>query len=133
MSSSDTIEIWIDIGEDFAAQIYWTDSNGNAIPITSPARLEVRDSLGNRVLQFDAANSGSAATKAAILITGSEGLLQLSCPKALTKTLEPGRYLFDLFATNNSGFSPFPTQEVKVADGWVVAQGRTTVMEGALV
>lgn len=129
MAQRDQLEIDVDLGEDFAAQIFWTDEDGEAIPITTPCRLEARDARGVLALQFATGNTTSS--EATITITGSQGLLQLSCPKELTRTLTQGRYAFDLFATVDGGVSPFTAQMQKVCAGWLNAYPRQTYMEVA--
>jgi len=133
MSQVEELEIELVQGEDFSAQIYWTDEDGNAMPCTTPGRLEVRDMYGAMLLQFASENAGSVATKAALVITGSDGIMQISAPRSVTTPLVPGRYLFDLFAVANNGVSPFTTQEVQVCSGWFIVSTRVTKMEVAPV
>ena len=131
MSQNETLEIEVVVGEDFAAQIAWTDEDGNAVPVVAPCRLEVRDMANNLVIQFDTTNAGSATTKAALILTGSDGVMQISAPRAITTALKPGRYLFDLFAVTTPSPAPFTSQEVQVINGWFLVSPRVTIMEVA--
>jgi len=133
MGQRENLEIELTAGEDFAAQIYWTDEDGDPIPIQEPCRLEVRDSAGLLVMQFATENAASYATKAAIILTGSQGLMQISVPTSITKTVAPGTYLFDLWATTADGVSPFASADSPVASGTFIVLPRITIMEGAVV
>jgi hypothetical protein len=131
MSQSENLEIEITIGEDFAAQIAWTDDDGEPMPVVTPCRLEARDINDVLVIQFATENSASAATEAAMELTGSNGIMQISAPRAVTDGLGPGRYRADLFATLSGGIDPFAAQQVQVLTGWVVVEPRVTKMEVA--
>ena len=115
MSQNEVLEIEVVVGEDFAAQIVWTDEDGAAVPVVAPCRLEVRDMGNALVIQFDTASAGSATTKAALVLTGSDGVMQISAPRTITTGLKAGRYLFDLFAVTSPSPAPFASQEVQVA------------------
>ena len=131
MGRNDTLEFEMTQGEDWAVQIFWTDEDGDPIPVISPCRMEVRDTTGALILQF--ADANAAATKPSVTITGSQGLLQLSCPTVYSKTVNPGMYLCDLWVTANNGVSPFTAQDVPVASGRFIVMPRQTIMEGAIV
>jgi hypothetical protein len=131
MSQNETLEIEVVIGEDFSAQIAWTDEDGNSVPVAAPCRMEVRDMASQLVIQFDTSNAGSAATKAALVLTGSDGVMQISAPRTITDALLVGRYLFDLFAVVPLSPAPFPSQEVQVCNGWFIVSPRVTIMEVA--
>lgn len=125
MAQRDVVEINIDIGEDFAAQLYWVDEFNNPIDVIAPCRMDAKDAEGTVVLSFRTGNT--AATESTITL-GGQGFIQLTSPKAITEDLEPGSYACDLFATVNNN-SVFEDQEVKVFSGYVIAYPRTTVME----
>lgn len=125
MAQRDVVEINVDIGEDFSAQLYWVDDLDNALPIVAPCRMDVKDSEGTLVLQF--ATDNDPETESTITL-GAQGYMQLTSPKAVTATLTQGAYAADLFATI-TGTGVFPTQQVKVFSGYVIAYPRTTVME----
>lgn len=127
MAQSDQVIIEIDAGEDFAAQLYWLQDNGDPQNITSPCRMDVRDSAGTLLTQFKTGNT--ASTQACITLSSTAGYLQLSAPNTVTRSLQPGTYVFDLFATLTGGNSPFTTQQVPVCSGYVVVKPRVTIME----
>jgi hypothetical protein len=133
MSQSEVLEIEVVQAEDFAAQIVWTDEDGAPIPVIAPCRLEVRDMNGTLVIQFATENAGAATTKAALVLTGSDGVMQISAPRTVTDDLKVGRYLFDLFAVTSPSPAPFTAQEVQVINGWFIVTPRVTVMEVAAV
>lgn len=131
MSQDTVLVVDIDAGEDFVAQLYLVDEDGQPIPFGSQARMDVRDENGALVLQFASENAGATATKAAVSITGAQGLLQLSAPKAVTRAIAPGSYRGDLFAVVAGAVEPFTDQMQKLVDAVVEIGPRQTVMEVA--
>jgi hypothetical protein len=125
MAQRDVVEINIDIGEDFAAQLYWVDEFNNPIDVIAPCRMDAKDAEGEVVLSF---RTGNTAADESTITLGGQGFIQLTSPKSVTAELEPGSYVCDLFATVNNN-SVFEDQEVKVFSGYVIAYPRTTVME----
>ena len=102
MASIDVLELNIDAGEDFAAQVVWSDNDGVPFVILSPCQADVVDSNGSVVMSFRSTYT-NPITQALISISSSQdGFLQLTAPKALTKDLLPGTYAIDLFATTTS-------------------------------
>jgi len=135
MSQRDQLEVEMDQGEDFLVQMYWTDSDGKAVRVTTPARAEVRDTTGALVMQFASENSAATATKAAVTLSATSGLIQLSAPKALTRALASGRYAIDIWSNVTVDDATFTgsKEELKVCTGWLLAYPRTTIMEVAAV
>jgi hypothetical protein len=131
MSQDTVLVLDIDAGEDFVVQLYLVDEDGAPIPIGANARMDVRDAKGALVLQFASENAGATATKAAVSITGSQGLVQLSAPKVLTRAIAPGSYRGDLFAEVAGAVAPFVSQMQKLVDAVVEIGPRQTVMEVA--
>lgn len=102
MASIDVLELHIDAGEDFAAQVVWSDNDGVPFTVLSPCQADVVDSNGSVVVSFRSTYT-NPITQALISISSSQdGFLQLTAPKALTKDLLPGTYAIDLFATTLS-------------------------------
>lgn len=135
MSQRDQLEVEMDQGEDFAVQMYWTDSDGKAIRVVTPARAEVRDTTGALVMQFASENAGNTATKAAVTVSVNSGMIQLSAPKVLTRALAAGRYAIDVWCNVTTDDATFTgsKEELKVCTGWLLTYPRTTIMEVAAV
>ena len=123
------LEIEVVIGEDFAAQIFWTSEYGDPIPIIDPVLLDVKDANGQIALRFSSVSDPD--TSARIDIAGYVGFFQLTAPRALTSTLIPGRYAFDLFCGVADSSTPFHRQIQQVVSGYLNALPRVTVLETA--
>jgi hypothetical protein len=67
--------------------------------------------------KHSAANVGYAFTVTALAPT-TDGILKLQMPKAVTKTLNPGRYYYDLLFT-----LPTSGDTLKYAEGNVIVKG----------
>jgi len=127
---NEILEIEIVIGEDFAAQIFWTSEYGEPIPVSDPVLMDVKDANGQIALRFNSVTAPE--TTARIDVAGYVGFFQLTAPREVTATLVPGRYAFDLFAAVADGNGPFANRQVKrVVDGYVLAVPRVTIMETA--
>lgn len=113
------IEITVDCGADFVAQIFYTGEDSEPIGIQAPCRMDVKDMGGHTAMTLQ---TGVAAedipNQPTILIDGGQGFFQISIPRVLTANLTPGRYMFDLFATLRDP-GPFTSQVVKVTSGWM--------------
>jgi hypothetical protein len=126
---ADAVEIELTVGEDFAAQIFWTDEYGDPVPVAEPALLDVKDANGQIAMRF--ATTSDAATQPKLVISGFIGFFQLTAPSVVTRTLTPGKYLFDLFAAVADSAPPFSSQQRQVISGWFVALPRVTQIEAA--
>src|SRR5882762_8563029 len=127
--SDDILEIEVVVGEDFAAQIFWTSEYGDPIPVSDPLLMDVKDANGQIALRFSSVTD--PLTTPVIQAAGYVGFFQLTAPAHTTRTLVPGKYVFDLFATVSDSSAPFPQQLKQVVSGYVVAIGRTTIIEAA--
>lgn len=127
--ADDILEIEIVVGEDFAAQIFWTSEYGDPIPVSDPLLMDVKDANGQIALRFSSVTD--PLTTPAIAPAGYVGFFQLTAPAHVTRTLVPGKYLFDLFATVADSSNPFPNQLQQVVSGFVTALPRVTIIESA--
>ena len=85
-------------GQDFAFQVWTTDHRGEAVPYTIPAKMSVKDGVGQTL--FETSDDSSAAgTEAMILTSPINGLVQVTVPKAILQTAPPGSYQYDIWAT----------------------------------
>lgn len=129
VEGSDVLEIEIVIGEDFAAQIFWTSEYGDPIPVSDPVLMDVKDANGQIAMRFNSVLDAEDSPR--IDITGYIGFFQLTAPRSVTSTLIPGKYRFDLFAAVAEPAQPFPFQVQQVVSGYVIATPRVTILEGA--
>lgn len=97
MSTRNTAVITVKAGADMACQIVWSDDNGNPMPADVPARAEVRGDGNTLLVAFD--DGADPATEAAISCSPSDGIIQLTAPKAVTSGWTPGVYNVDVFTT----------------------------------
>lgn len=124
---NDTLELHVDIGEDWVAQIFWSDEYNDPITAAEPILADVKDANGQIAIRFVSASDPQ--TEPHIQSSGFSGFFQLSIPKEWTVKLVPGRYLFDLFSGVADSSPPFQDQQQKVCEGFLVAHSRTTVLE----
>jgi len=127
--AEELLEIEIVVGEDFAAQIFWTSEYGDPIPVSDPALMDVKDANGQIAMRFS--STADPATQPRLDVAGYVGFFQITAPRAVTQTLVPGRYKFDLFASVSDSGTPFNRQMQQVVSGYVLALPRTTIMEAA--
>lgn len=100
--------------------------NGTVSATFESCRADVK--AGNTtIISFKSSNS--PATQASITVAGTAGVLQLSAPKSITKTLNPGTYAIDVYATVDGVSSPIANPQVKLVSGIFVVNSRTTIME----
>lgn len=123
-------ELVIDMvaGEDFALNGFWTDSDGRPFPVIHPAQADVVDGTGQVVLRF-VSGVEDPSTEPAIALITEQGYFQLTAPRAVTRTIEPGRYRFDLFTTLRTDATVFTDQQQRVVTGTFLVEERVTVME----
>jgi len=101
--------------------------NGTVTATFESCRADIKDSANNTIISFKSSNT--PATQASITIAGTAGVLQLSAPKSITKTLNPGTYQIDVYATVDGVSSPIANPQVKLVSGLFIVNTRTTIME----
>lgn len=132
-------DVVVTIGMDFAIQWWLTDHRGESVPVERPARLMVKDALGQVLLDAEATGNGDdpgggidPMTDAWLVTSPVNGMLQLTIPRAVTSQWVPNRLEYDLWATVYDGESggAFPSgQQLPVARGRFLVQQRITQME----
>jgi hypothetical protein len=129
MSETATVVLELAVGEDWAAQIFWADEYGDAVPTTEPIRAEVKDANGQVALAFTT-DVTDLASMCAIRSNGA-GFFQLTAPRAVTTALLPGRYAFDLWACVDDPDGPWEgaDQRQQVVTGWVQVLPRVTSLD----
>ena len=117
-------------GQDLAVQWWSVDHRGEPIPYERPAKLTVKDSVGQLVMETTD-DSAQAGAEALLLTSPYNGLIQLTIPRALLAPITPGIYRYDLWATviDPVTISLFPGgQLVPVSEGTFTVTKRITVM-----
>lgn len=118
----------IDQGEDFTAQIIWTDGRGTPQPVTLPIRLDIMD-VTMPVLSLTTPDEDWPPGDIPEISYSSElGLIQLHIPKEQTSLVPPGMYIYDMFASVDDGGAYAGNQQQRVLAGQVIVNKRITVM-----
>lgn len=118
-------------GQDAAFQVWVTDNRNESVPFTIPAKMTVKDKVGQIVLETTD-ESTAAGTEAMVLTSPVNGLVQVTIPRAVTVDIPPGTYIYDVWATivDIETAAMFPDgQQVPVISGRLTVTARTTVME----
>lgn len=123
------VPLVIDQGEDFTAQIIWTDENGSAQPLIRPMRLDVVAGGSSPVISLTTPDTDVPdGTVPEISYSPELGLIQLHIPREQTSALPPGTYMYDFFVTINDGDVYAGNQQFRLLAGDVVVNRRITVM-----
>lgn len=116
-------------GEDFTAQIIWTDDQDEPQAITAPARLDIKNNTG--ALQLSLMTPITELPDGAIPqigISSDIGLIQLHIEDSVTEAMVPGLYTYDFFVTADDGGIYAGDQRVALMSGPVNVLKRTTRM-----
>lgn len=124
------------VGMDFTFQLWVTDHRGEALRMDRPAKMTVRDNLGQILFETDSgedADGNDVLTDALVLTSPENGVMQVTIPRSMTKHWSPNSACtWDAWATINDGGATtfFPEgQQIPVARGRFIIRGRTTIME----
>ena len=117
----------IDQGEDWSAQIVYTDEFDEPYNIKAPCRLDIKNTGGATQLSLTSPDApipdGSIPE---IGISSEIGLLQLHIEDSVTAALIPGVYKYDLFVTVNDGNEYAGNQVQRLIYGEVTVNKRVT-------
>lgn len=123
------VPLVIDQGEDFTAQIVWTDDQGQAQKMIAPMRLDILGAGNQPIISLTTPDTPDpAGTIPEISYSSEIGLIQLHIPKEQTATLPAGLYQYDMFVTVNDGDAYAGNQQFRLLVGQVVVNQRITVM-----
>lgn len=126
--TAENVPLVIDQGEDFSAQILWTDEFGQPQQIKAPMRLDVKaENNLSAVLSLTTPVVPSTDIPQ-ISYSADIGLIQLHIPKEMTIALPAGQYSYDMFVTINDGNAYAGDQVVRLLVGTVTVNRRITVM-----
>lgn len=118
------VPLIIDQGEDFTAQIIWTDDQGAAQAVTEPMRMDIAGAGGQIITSLDTAGVPEGEIPE-ISYSSEIGLIQIHIPNAQTSALTPGMYQYDLFVTVGGEVYGGP-QRHKLLAGDVIVNKRIT-------
>lgn len=127
--ADELVQLECTVGEDAAWQIFWVDEYGDPVPITEPVLADVKDATGQIAIRFS--TNADPATQAKITLSAATGFIQLTAPAEVTRTLVPGKYLFDLFGSVADSAPPFDRQLKQIVKGYLAAGQRVTKIEQA--
>ena len=121
------VPIDIDQGEDWSAQIVYTDEFDEPYQLRAPCRLDIKNQAG--ALQLSLISPDEELPDGEIPqigISSDIGLLQLHIEDSVTEALMPGTYKYDLFVTINDGGEYAGNQRQRLIYGPVTVNQRVT-------
>jgi hypothetical protein len=117
----------IDQGEDYSAQIVWTDEYDEPQVITAPARMDVKNAGGQTQFTLTTPEEDLPPGEIPqIGISGDLGLIQLHIERTVTAALQPGEYVYDLFISVDDGDAYAGDQVQRILYGPVTVNKRVT-------
>lgn len=125
---AETLPLVIDQGEDWTAQIVWTDDYDEPMPVIHPCRMAIREASGRTMAELYTDPDIPDGDIPSISLSTETGLIQLHIPAEQTSYIPPGAYHYDLFVTLDSGGTPVTTQQRRLLYGPVTVNKRVTLM-----
>jgi len=122
------ITLVIDQGEDFTAQIVWTDDYGSAQNVIPPMRMDIVAGTQIQLTLTTPETTPPDGTIPEISYSSEIGMIQLHIPSSQTAALLPGVYQYDLFVTVDDGDAYAGNQTQRLIAGQVVINKRITQM-----
>jgi hypothetical protein len=121
------VDLEIDQGEDWAAQIVYTDEYDEPHKIVHPCRLDIKNNTGAVQVSLSSPDTAPPeGTIPEIAISTDIGLIQLYLEDTATAALVPGQYKYDLFVTITDGNAYAGNQIQRPIQGMVTVNKRTT-------
>lgn len=122
------VDLIIDQGEDFTAQIYWTDYNDDPRPLTAPMSMDIKSPYGQTVAHLYTPDVDWPDDQIEpIKYNTDTGWLQIHIPATTTDTMPAGNYSYDLWVTVDSGKVKVEQQTQTVFQSVRLLQGKVTV------
>ena len=122
------VPLVIDQGEDFTAQIVWTDDYGRAQNMVAPMRLDIANNTQTVISLTTPETDPPDGSIPEISYSTEIGMIQLHIPHSQTAALTPGLYQYDLFVTVDDGAAYAGSQQFRLLVGQVIVNKRITVM-----
>lgn len=120
------VDLYLDQGADFTAQVVWNDYTDNPIPVTVPMRMDVKSPLGTTVFSLLVPDPLPPDSIPDLTYNTDNGMIQIHISKENAQLLTGGTYSYDLFATVDDGDSGTGDQLVAVLYGNVIVRPRIT-------
>lgn len=93
----------LDQGEDWAAQLVWTDDLNDPLPVVHPCTMEIKSTTGASLLVLETDPDIPEGTIPDIDVSTDMGLIQIYIPTAVSTNLTVGTHQYDLFVTVDDG------------------------------
>ena len=117
----------IDQGEDWTAQLVYTDDFDEPYNVVAPCRLDIKNRQGSTQLSLTTPDVELPEGEIPEIGLSSEvGLIQLHIEDAVTAALKAGVYKYDLFVTVNDGNEYAGNQVQRLIQGEVTVNQRVT-------
>lgn len=126
MTNAGLVDLVLDQGTDWIVQLYWTDQYAVPFSVVPPIRMQVRDQLGQVVLErkFDTTTDGFGVQT--ILYNSATGLIQVLCSAEESADIAPGVYHYDLFSGYSDNTAEGGYRVSKIIQGRFIVEGRIT-------
>ena len=117
----------IDQGEDWTTTIVYTDDFDEPYNVIAPCRMDIKNAQGAIQLSLETPDTDVPdGTIPSIGVSEEIGLIQLHIEDAVTASLMPGVYRYDLFVTVNDGNEYAGNQVQRLIYGSVTVNQRVT-------
>ena len=120
------VDLYLDQGADFTAQIVWNDYTDNPIPVTVPMRMDVKSPFGEVVFSLFVPDPIPPDEIPALTYNTDSGLIQIHITKEQADLLTGGSYNYDLFVTVDDGDVGTGDQLAALLYGSVIVRPRIT-------
>lgn len=123
------LPISIDQGEDFTAEIVWTDQYDEPVEVQHPCRMQIKAENGQVFVDLETDPEIPDGDVPGLAISPSMGLIQIHIPHTQTQAMLAGiNYFYDIFVTLGDQSSYGGPQRDRILYGPVEVNKRTTVM-----
>lgn len=123
------VPLVIDQGEDFTAQIIWTDDQGQPQKITTPMRMDIKGAGNMPVLSLTTLDVDAPdGTIPELSYSTDIGLIQIHIDREQTAALTAGAYVYDMYVTVSDNDVYAGNQQHRLLVGSVIVNQRITVM-----
>lgn len=123
-----SIQMVIDQGEDFTADIIWTDALDAPVNVVHPCRLDIKSKTGATLISLETNPDLPIDEIPEIGLSSELGTLQLHIPRSVTSAFVPGQYIYDLFVTADDGNTYAGPQLIRLIAGTCNIAKRVTVV-----
>jgi hypothetical protein len=121
------VPLVIDQGEDFTAQVIWTDEQDNPQNLAAPMRLDIVGAGSQQIVSLTTPEvEPTEGEIPEITYSPDIGLIQLHIPSEQTASMPAGLYQYDLFVTLNDGDVYAGNQQFRLLVGQVIVNKRIT-------